>query len=92
MKSSKLKNSISITHKKRIEILLSYYSDVLHYLGAFNLTPEDVEDALQDTYIEAFTYIDKVRDESKLKFWLLKIAKRQGLKYLSKNKTKSSNE
>lgn len=43
MKSSKLKNSISITHKKRIEILLSYYSDVLHYLGAFNLTPEDVE-------------------------------------------------
>lgn len=94
MKSSKLKDSISITHKKRIEILLSYYSysDVLHYLGAFNLTPEDVEDALQDTYIEAFTYIDKVRDESKLKFWLLKIAKRQGLKYLSKNKTKSSNE
>ena len=89
MKSSKLKDSISITHKKRIEILLSYYSDVLHYLGAFNLTPED---ALQDTYIEAFTYIDKVRDESKLKFWLLKIAKRQGLKYLSKNKTKSSNE
>lgn len=88
MKSSKLKDSISITHKKRIEI----YSDVLHYLGAFNLTPEDVEDALQDTYIEAFTYIDKVRDESKLKFWLLKIAKRQGLKYLSKNKTKSSNE
>lgn len=84
MKSSKLKDSISITHKKRIEILLSYYSDVLHYLGAFNLTPEDVEDALQDTY--------KVRDESKLKFWLLKIAKRQGLKYLSKNKTKSSNE
>lgn len=65
MKSSKLKDSISITHKKRIEILLSYYSDVLHYLGAFNLTPEDVEDALQDTYIEAFTYIDKVRDESK---------------------------
>lgn len=49
MKSSKLKDSISITHKKRIEILLSYYSDVLHYLGAFNLTPEDVEDALQDT-------------------------------------------
>ena len=56
MKSSKLKDSISITHKKRIEILLSYYSDVLHYLGASTLRLRDVEDALQDTYRSLYVY------------------------------------
>ena len=60
MKSSKLQDSISITHKSRIDILLSYYSDVLHYLGAFDIMPEDVEDVAQETYIEAFTHIDKI--------------------------------
>lgn len=92
MKSSKLQDSISITHKNRIEILLSYYNDVLHYLGAFDIMPEDVEDVVQETYIEAFTNIDKIRDESKIKFWILKIAKRQGLKYMGKNRNKINNE
>lgn len=92
MNKTKLQDGIHIKYKERVHKLISYYNDIFNYLRAFDLAMEDVEDALQDTYIEAFTNIDKVRDESRLKFWLLKIAKRQGLKYISKNKRKSMNE
>ncbi|MBS5335289.1 MAG: sigma-70 family RNA polymerase sigma factor [Anaerovoracaceae bacterium] len=92
MNKAKIKEGIHVIYKERIQMLVSYYNDAFHYLKAFDLDIEDVKDALQDTYIEAFTNIDKVRDESRLKFWFLKIAKRQGLKYINRNKRKSMNE
>lgn len=92
MNKTKIQEGIHVIYKDRIKMLVSYYNDIFHYLKAFDLDIEDVKDALQDTYIEAFTNIDKVRDESRIKFWLLKIAKRQGLKYINRNKRKIMNE
>lgn len=92
MKTTLLPESISKMHKERVELLLSFYKDVLHYVRMFDLPPEDVEDVIQDTYIEAFTYIEKVRDESKAKYWILKIAKRQAVRYIKKERERKSNE
>lgn len=88
MNKTKIQEGIHVIYKDRIKMLVSYYNDIFHYLKAFDLDIEDVKDALQDTYIEAFTNIDKVRDESRIKFWLLKIAKRQASNILTEIKEK----
>ena len=52
--------------------LLEYYNDVVHYLRAFNIDENLIDDTL--------------RDETKMKYWLIKIAKRVGSKYVTKCK------
>ena len=59
--------------------LLEYYNDVVHYLRAFNIDENLLEDAIQDTFVEALSSLDTLRDETKdapallltpLAFWL----------------------
>ncbi len=92
MKTTLLSESILSEHKDRVELLLTFYKDVLHYIRMFDLPQEDVEDVIQDTYIEAFTYIEKVRDETKAKYWILKIARRQAIRYMRKEQSRKINE
>lgn len=92
MKTFGLENNISEAYEKQIDMLFSYYSDVFHYLSVFDIGAAEIEDAVQDTYIEALTYLDKLRDITKMKFWLLKIAKRVGIKYAVKRKKRIMNE
>lgn len=92
MKNFGLEDNLSAAYGQHVELLFSYYNDVVHYLSVFDIGMEDVEDAVQDTFIEALTYIDKLRDVAKMKFWLLKIAKRMGIKYAMKKKKKQMNE
>lgn len=92
MKTFGLENNISESYGMEIDMLFSYYSDVVHYLSVFDIGAEEVEDAVQDTYIEALTYIDRLRDITKMKFWLLKIAKRTGIKYAVKRRKRLMNE
>ena len=57
--------------------LLEYYNDVVHYLRAFNIDENLLEDAIQDTFVEALSslyfegrdqdevLVDKDRKESR---------------------------
>ena len=83
MVGSKLKtNKVS----ERKEALLKCYSDVVHYLSVFNIDESMLEDAIQETFVEAFTNIHKLNDDAKIKYWLIKIAKRVGGRYAAKSK------
>lgn len=68
----------------RKTLILSYYNQVKAYLSVFGINPAYLEDAVQDTMIEALSCMGKLKDADKLKSWLLVIAKRVGLKYVVK--------
>ena len=68
----------------RKTLILSYYNQVKAYLSVFGINPAYLEDAVQDTMIEALSCMGKLKDVDKLKSWLLVIAKRVGLKYVVK--------
>lgn len=68
------------------ELLAQYYKDVTRYLGVFGINKAYFEDAVQDTMVEALKCAGNIRDKTKLKYWILTIAKRVGLKYLKKGK------
>lgn len=68
--------------------ILVYYPDVVHYLSVFNIDRNMLEDAVQETFVQAFASLHTLKDRDKAKFWLIKIAKRVGIKYVAKaNKT-----
>lgn len=68
-------------------LLLSNYNQVRSYLSVFGINPAYLEDAVQDTMIEALTCLGSLKDITKLKSWLLVIAKRVGLKYVEASKS-----
>lgn len=76
----------------RIDLLFSHYDKVTHYLSVFDMHPEDVEDAVQDTFIEALKNLKQLRDTDKIEFWLLKIAKRVAISRMTKNKKQGNTE
>ena len=49
--------------------LLEHYNDVIHYLRAFNIDENLLDDAIQDTFVEALSSLDTLRDETKMKYW-----------------------
>ena len=72
-------------HSEKEIFILSYYEDVKHYLYMFGLG-DRLEDAVQDTFVEALANIQNIRYEEKTKHWLIKVAKYVGLKYLRQEK------
>ena len=64
-----------IDEKKRYTMIEECYVDVVRYLRAFDLSEEDLQDAIQDTFVEAFSRADQLRDEEKVKHWIIKIAR-----------------
>ena len=78
-------------HSEKEIFILSYYEDVKHYLNMFGLG-DRLEDAVQDTFVEALANIQNIRYEEKTKHWLIKIAKYVGLKYLRQEKLKGSRQ
>ena len=84
--------NIAGLYKERVEIVLRFYNEVRHYICTTNINQNDVEDAVQDTFIEALTNIHKLREIESMKWWLLKIAKRQACKYMKKDKRKNDYE
>ena len=65
---------------------------VSHYLRTFGLKDGILEDAVQETMINAWVHMDQLRDESRIKWWVRSIAKNVGLKYLRKINQKRSRE
>lgn len=68
----------------RYKLIEDCYLDVVRYLRRFNLSKADLEDAIQDTMTDAFSYARDIRDESKVRHWIIKIAKTNGLRYKRK--------
>ena len=54
--------------------------DVAKYLRKFELTEEDYIAAIQETFVEAYSLAHTLRDESKVKGWIIKIARTRGLR------------
>ena len=77
--------TIDLTDKRTL--LLSSYNQVRAYLSVFHINPAYLEDAVQDTMIEALTYLDSLKDATKIRYWLLVIAKRVGIKYVKLSKS-----
>lgn len=74
-----------IDEKKRYTMIEECYVDVVRYLRAFDLSEEDLQDAIQDTFVEAFSRAGQLRDEEKVKHWIIKIAKSKGRKHKIKS-------
>lgn len=83
---------ISKEYAHEIDELYSYYKKVILFLMKQGLDYEDAQDAVQDTYIEAISYLPTLRNTECLKSWLFTIAKRIGSRYISKQKTRRDAE
>lgn len=79
-----------ITLEDDESLLAQYYSDVTRYLGVFGINKAYFEDAVQDTMVEALAGMGRIKDKTKSKYWVLKIAKRIGLKYVKKGKSEEA--
>ena len=77
---------------QRDALLVQYYKEVQYYLSVFGINHASLADAVQDTMVEALMSIDKLKDVTKLKFWLLTIARRVGIRYLEEAKEQTSNQ
>jgi len=61
--------------KKSFDLLvLRYQQRVAAVLGRYNLSPEELMDITQETFIRAYRSIDKFRGDSKFYTWLYRIA------------------
>lgn len=65
---------------------------VSRYLRTFGLRDGILEDAVQETMINAWVHMDQLRDESRIKWWVRSIARNVGIKYLKKINQKQSRE
>lgn len=70
----------------RRELLLSKYDDLLRYVQSIDLHDIDARDVVQETFVEAYKNIDKLRDETKVFSWLCTIARRKANHQLSETK------
>lgn len=65
---------------------------VARYLRTFGIGDSVLEDALQETMINAWMHIDQLRDVNLIKGWVRSIARNVGLKYAKKIKYRLSRE
>ena len=80
--SEKMRTITPDEYHKRVEILLECYNEILHFTSTLFLSREDAADAAQDAFVEALANIEKLRDPEKTKWWLYRIAKRAGIRYM----------
>lgn len=72
---------------KAMEILYrELYTDVVYICRSLNLNEEDAKDVAQETFIKAFSQLDKLEDKGKFKQWLFRIANNKSLDLLRHNK------
>ena len=65
---------------------------VTRYLRTFDIGEGILDDAVQETMINAWMHIDQLRDVSRMKWWVRHIAMNVGLKYVKKINQKLSRE
>ncbi|MBQ4649128.1 MAG: sigma-70 family RNA polymerase sigma factor [Firmicutes bacterium] len=78
-------NINNMTKAELTEMLWSYRDELARYLSVFDISRDQVEDALQDTMFAAWKNIDQLRDINSMKSWLFAIARNIGIKYVKMN-------
>jgi RNA polymerase sigma-70 factor (ECF subfamily) len=70
-------------------ILIESYSDLV-YRVVYNIlqTPQDAEDALQETFVTIYNRIDSFRGDSKLSSWIYRVATNTALNCIQRKKRK----
>ena len=72
-----IKTNVSLAKNGSTQAFTELYSAVykeLYYTALYNLRSEhDACDAVSDTVLDAFSSIDKLRDDEKFKSWIMKI-------------------
>jgi RNA polymerase sigma-70 factor (ECF subfamily) len=75
------------TVKQGFEILVKTYSKQLYFhIRRMLIVHQDADDVLQETWLKAYTQIDKFRFESSIYTWLYRIATNNCLNFLDKKK------
>lgn len=74
------------------QLLWQQQNDVLHYLAAFELPSGSLEDAVQETMINAWQHIGQLRDTERIKGWVLVIARNVGKRYVRQGKLKQKTD
>ncbi len=77
---------------KNQQILMDYHGEIANYLSSFGLRGDELKDAVQDTYTEAFASLHRLKDETKIKHWVIVIAKRVGKKHQRKQRKRNDHE
>ncbi len=72
--------------KELEEKLWEMQNEILHYLAAFEIPSENLEDALQETMLNAWQHLGQLRDPERIKGWLLAIARNVGKRYVRQGK------
>ena len=67
--------------ERRRKLILTYYQDIVLYLSKFELSKEDLKDAIDETFITAYENVGSLRNEDSARNWLITIARHTGLKY-----------
>ena len=71
-------------------LVRKHASAVLGLCIAYTKDFHDGEDIMQDVFLKAFTRIDTLRDQSRARQWLLKIARRMCIDHFRKSRTHHS--
>lgn len=71
-------------------LVREHASAVLGLCIAFTKDFHDGEDIMQDVFLKAFTRLDTLRDHSRARQWLLKIARRMCINHFRKSRTHPS--
>jgi RNA polymerase sigma-70 factor (ECF subfamily) len=75
------------TKNQGFSLIVKKYSQKLYYhIRRILIDHEDSNDALQDTLLKAFSYLDNFRSESGLYTWLYRIATNNAITFLNKKK------
>lgn len=80
-------NQMKRDAERGCRLLMEKYGEPIYWhLRRLLTSHEDAQDAAQETFIRVFRAIDKVKDDSKLKAWIYRIATNEALRIIEKRK------
>lgn len=72
--------------KELFELLLRRYNQKLYrVIRSYLRNPDDIEDAMQDTYLKAYNRLDQFRGDSSFSTWLIRIGINEALQRIKKD-------
>jgi RNA polymerase sigma-70 factor (family 1) len=81
-----LLDKISTGDEQAFELLFNHYYPLLRPLASsFSLTPQDIEETLQETFIRVWLHRDRLLDIENLQGWLVRVTSRECINTLRKN-------
>jgi RNA polymerase sigma factor (sigma-70 family) len=90
--SSRLDDNVIVSRiingeKELFEIILRRYNQKLYrVIRSYLRAPEDIQDAMQDTYLKAFDKLQQFHGDSAFSTWLIRIGINEALQRIKKSK------